>query len=291
MDEVTAVSRARQFMRRHNVEAAPIDVWGLAIAEGYEVRESNQLGDGEAGQTFVKAGKRFIVVNKNDHPYRRRFTILHEIAHHVLELPSKHGSHLKNSELERYRGRPAEEILCDVFAAECLVPWALIKPITQSMEFTAATIATLADRFEASKPCVASRFAGASSAPLAYVVAEDGTIKYPVCSPSLRDSGVWLLKDVPLPRASAATRAIASGHEFAVGDSDGSDWSNSDAAERFSVREEVINVPHWGQTLSLLTFEEDVPAPRRDERRSSEDDELLPELTGHLSWVKKVKRR
>ena len=79
--------------------------------------------------------------------------------------------------------------------------------------------------------------------------------------------------------------------ELAAGDSNGSDWSNSDAAERFSVREEVINMPHWRQSLSLLTFEEDVPASRRDERASTEDDERLPELTGHLSWEQLSKRR
>lgn len=291
MDEITAVTRARQFLRRHNVEDVPVNAWELAQAEGYEVRESDKLVDGEAGQTLVKAGRKFIVVNKNDHPYRRRFTIFHEIAHHVLGLPSKHGSHLTSSELERYRARPPEEILCDVFAAECLVPWAPIKSLTDKMEFTAATIAGLSDRFEASKPCVASRFASASSNLLAYVVAEDGIIKYQICSGPLRNTQIWLLKNVPLPRSSAAARAVASNQEYAVGDSDGSDWSNSDAAERFSVREEVINTPQWQQSLSLLTFEEDVPASRRDERRSTEDEELLPELTGYLSWDKAGKRR
>lgn len=291
MDEITAVTRARQFLRRHNVEGGPVDAWELAQAEGYEIRESDKLAEGEAGQTLVKAGRRFIVVNKHDHPYRRRFTIFHEMAHHVLELPSKHGSHLASSELERYRARPPEEILCDVFAAECLVPWSLIKPFADEMEFTASTIATLSHRFEASKPCVASRFAGASSNPLAYVVAEDGAIKYHVCSGSLRNAQIWVIKNVPLPRSSAAARAIASNQEFAVGDSDGLDWSNSDAAGRFSVHEEVINMPQWQQSLSLLTFEEDMPASRRDERGSAEDDELLPELTGYLSWDKVGKRR
>lgn len=94
-----------------------------------------------------------------------------------------------------------------------------------------------------------------------------------------------------MPRSSAAARAIASDQEFAVGDSDGPDWSNSDVAERFGVHEEVINMPQWQQSLSLLTFEEAVPTARRDERRSTEDEELLPELTGYLSWEKVGKRR
>ena len=46
-------------------------------------------------------------------------------------------------------------------------------------------------------------------------------------------------------------------------------------------------MPQWGQSLSLLTFEEDVPAPRATERRCAEDEDLLPELTGYLSWGKR----
>ena len=287
MDEIIAISRARQFLHRHQVERAPVDVPKLSQAEGFEVRESGQLGEGEAGQTLVKAGRRIIVVNKNDHPYRRRFTIFHEIAHYVLELPSVHGSHLMSNELERFSSRPPEEILCDIFAAECLVPWQLIEPLTEQFEYTAATIAELSQRFEASKPCIASRFASASTGTLAYVVAEDGLIKYPVCSGPLRGAQVWILKDVPLPRSSAAAQAIAIGREHTVSEMAGSDWSNSDAAERFSVREEAIYMPQWRQSLSLLTFEEDVPAPRDTERGLAEDNELLPELTGYLSWGKR----
>jgi hypothetical protein len=287
MDDITAIARARKFLRERGITTAPVDAWGLAQAEGFEVRESAKLADDEAGQTCVIGERRLIIVNKNDHPYRRRFTILHEVAHHVLALPSQHGSHLKSSELERYRSRPPEEILCDVFAAECLVPWTLIKPLSDEHEFTADAITSLSSQFEASKPCIASRFATASGAALAYVVAEDGIIKYPVCSSALRNAQIWMPKDVPLPRNSAAARAIATGNDHAVGETNGSDWSNSDAAERYSVREEAIYMPQWGQSLSLLTFEEDVPAPRATDRRSAEDEDLLPELTGYLAWGKR----
>ena len=78
MDENTAISRARQLLARHQVKSYPVDVLGIAQGEGYEVRESDKLGEDEAGQTFVRAGCRYIVVNKNNHPFRRRFTILHD---------------------------------------------------------------------------------------------------------------------------------------------------------------------------------------------------------------------
>jgi hypothetical protein len=41
------------------------------------------------------------------------------------------------------------------------------------------------------------------------------------------------------------------------------------------------------QTLSLLTFEEDVRAPQVISIRAEEDDELLSELTDYLSLARK----
>ena len=287
MDENTAISRARQLLARHQVKSYPVDALSIAQAQGYEVRESYKLADDEAGQTFVKAGQRFIVVNKNDHPFRRRFTILHEVAHHVLELPSAHGSHLPSDELERFRSRPPEEVLCDVFAAECLIPWNLIQPLTGEFDFTALTIMTLSQQFEASRLCVASRFACGSTVPLAYVVAEGGVIKYSVSSKALKDHRIFLRNGVALPSKSAAAQAIHVGKELAITDMEAADWSHSDAADRFSVHEEAIHLAAWEQTLSLLTFEEDMSAPPASSDQPEENDGLLSELTGHLSWNKR----
>ena len=212
--------------------------------------------------------------------------MLHELAHNALGLPSVHGATVPSDELERFRSRPPEEVLCDVFAAECLIPWQLIQPMTEEFDFSAGTVQTLSERFEASKLCVASRFARASALPLAYVVAEEGTIKYSVPSNALRESRVFLRTGVALPGRSAAAQAIRSGSDLVTADMEASEWSHSDAADRFSVHEEAIYHATWGQTLSLLTFEEDVQAPRNTPIQAEADDELLSELTGHLSWDK-----
>jgi hypothetical protein len=81
-------------------------------------------------------------------------------------------------------------------------------------------------------------------------------------------------------------QAIRSGSDLVTADMEASEWSHSDAADRFSVHEEAIYHATWGQTLSLLTFEEDVQAPRNTPIQAEADDELLSELTGHLSWDK-----
>lgn len=285
MDDLTAVSRARQLLTRLNIRSFPVDVLAIAADRGFKIHESNKLAKGEAGSTFVKNGSKIILLNSSDHPYRRRFTVLHEIAHHVLDLPSVHGEKLGSTELERYKGRPKEEVLCDIFAAECLVPWQLIQSLTDELDFTAATVRNLSDRFEASKPCVASRFAQTSRGLLAYVLAEEGVVRNVIPSKTLRERGVWI-NGVHLPHVSAAIRAARSEANTETADLDGSDWSSSDCASRFSCYEEAINLGVWGQTLSLLTFEE-IAGSTTGAPTTSEEDELLPELTGYLPWPKK----
>ena len=283
MDELSVVVRARRLIE--NVASAPVDVRALADTHEMVVRESADLEAGEAGRTWRVGGKTYIVVNKLDDPFRQRFTILHELAHHVLKLPSRHGETIPSSELERFVGRPLEEKLCDVFAAACLVPSHLIRPMTEVQEFSAATVRGLSDAFEASKPCVASSFVRSSSRPLAYVFAEAGRIQYVITSAALRAHRIYV-DTAKLPRNSAAGKALAQGSTTEIADLDGTDWSASDAANSFVVHEEAICLRGWKQTISLLTFEH-VGGPSKERDSQEEDDELLPELTGILPWPKR----
>ena len=137
-------------------------------------------------------------------------------------------------------------MLCDVFAAECLVPWHLIQPLAGDCDFSASTVMELSDLFEASKLCVASMFASASGAPVAYVVAEGGVIRYCVSSRASREAGIFLRTGVQLPGGSAAARAIRKESAMEV-HMEASDWSHSNAADRISVHEEAIYQPAWGR--------------------------------------------
>ncbi|MBL8297925.1 MAG: ImmA/IrrE family metallo-endopeptidase [Rhodanobacteraceae bacterium] len=282
MDELTAIGRARRLVA--GISSAPVDAYGLATAHGMEVKESDQLGEGEAGNTFRKGTKTIIVVNKNNHPFRRRFTVLHELAHHFLELPSKHGASIPSSDLERFVGRPPEEKMCDVFAAECLVPAHLIRPLTDS-PFSVKTVQRLSDDFEASRPCIASSFVRSCPNPIAYVFAENGRISNVLTSAALREHRVFI-QDGRLPSSSAAARALANDTSSENAELDGTDWSSSDAADQFVCTEEALHLRGWKQTLSFLTFER-VGSARHEVAEPDESEELLPELTGHLPWPKK----
>ncbi len=287
MDENVVISRARKLLKDAGINTAPVDVEALAVHLGFKVSRV-ELPDGEAGSTFERRGQRHIWVNEKDSLVRQRFTILHEIAHHVLELPSKHGETVPAGELERFTGRHQEEISCDIFAAECLVPWAMIQPLAEEKDFTLDHLAELADHFQASRSCIASRFAQASEGHLAFVVAEDGVVKYSIGSKALREARVWITKGIPLPQNSAAAKAQKAGISgLQEADIEGTDWRSSDDAHRFACYEQATYHAPTRQTQSILNFEElDQRPVSNDYRANHDDDDLLEELDGRPGWSK-----
>jgi Zn-dependent peptidase ImmA (M78 family) len=280
MDELVAIGRARKLVER--IMSPPVDVEALIAAHGMVFKESDRLEPGEAGNTVTKGGTTYIVVNKNDDPFRRRFTALHELAHNVLQLPSKHGSGVPSNELERFASRPQEERICDVFAAECLVPSHLVRPLVATSSFSMDFLLELSDKFQASKQCVASCYVRNSKDLVAYVYAEGGKVHHVLPSSALRDAKLFVDYGM-LPGESAAAIAISSKVRSAVAELDASDWSASDAALCYACYEEAVYVTTWDETHSLLTFEQ-VSKSDRSIVVDSDEDELLPEMTGHLSW-------
>ena len=283
MDELVAIGRARKLVQ--GIATPPIDVHALIAAHGLIFKESDRLEPGEAGNTVTKGGTTYIVVNKNDDPFRRRFTALHELAHNILELPSKHSSGVPANELERFAGRPPEEKICDVFAAECLVPAHLIQPLIANASFSVEVLVDLTKKFQASRQCIASSFVRNSKALVAYVYAESGVTQHVISSAALRNAGIFVQAGL-LPSSSAASKAMLTATESDVQELDASDWSSSDRAIHYGCYEEALFVPAWKQTHSLLTFEP-VASSLRNTEAGDDTDELLAELTGHLPWPKR----
>ncbi len=283
MDELIAMGRAHALVK--DIASAPVDAVGIAQGLGFEVKFAD-LPANQAGNTFPKAGRKIICINQNDDPYRQRFTMLHEVAHHVLDVPSKHGEILPSNELERFAGRPPEEKLCDAFAAACLVPLHLIRPLASSLSFTIETLRTLTEQFQASHRCIASSFVRASRELVAYVYAEDGSIQLALSSAAVRDAGIYIERGRKLPSGSAASKLLHNGSRFDTEDLDASDWSNSASADNYACYEEALHMAAWKQTLSLLTFEH-VGGLTEQSTDRDEDDERLPALTGQLPWPRK----
>ena len=151
MDEFPTILKARQFIRDAGNNSIPVDVERLAAAAEASIKFAYDLAEDESGQTTLFRSKHVIIVNGNHREERQRFTVLHEIAHVVLGLPSQHhGATLKTGVLLRYGQRPEEEVLCDVFAAECLLPYHPFASQVADTDISLDAVKSLAQEYKAS---------------------------------------------------------------------------------------------------------------------------------------------
>lgn len=286
MDEFTTVNRARTLVAKVNPAKLPVAVEAYAAQAGAAIRSQTDLGPDEPGWSFENNGKHFICVNADDRLERQRFTVCHELAHIVLGLPSDH----KGLPWWSYAKRPPDEISCDVFAAELLLPYGLFKPLAERATIGLSTIDDLAERFCASVMATGSRFAAVVSNPCAFVISEQGKVRYAARSASLRDAKAWIPPQMSLPATSVSERLRSGGRcdgpEEVGADIWFSDWDRSGM-----VFEEARHLKQWDQTLTLLWFEdEEIIPPKRGSSEETEDSGLK-ELDGILPWPGKKRRK
>lgn len=296
LDEHTVVLRARAFVKKTNPVAIPVSLDAYLKEAKAVRRQENDMAPDEAGSCFHGGdGTHYICVNANDRPERQRFTVCHEIAHIVLGLQSDHESQPWWS-----TKKPLAERLCDTFAAELILPAKLFQPIAEEVPVSFASVDALSSQFLASVTATGSHFADAISTPCAFVLSEQGKIRYASRSKALKNANAWIAPQVHLPCGSVSERARA-GQESAREQIDADAWF-SDWERGGVLLEEARHLSQWDQTLTLLWFEsEEVPSlrsTRRDDRygrddcnTSDEEGELLPELDGYPRWPSKRRRR
>lgn len=284
VDELTAVLRAHELVATVNPTTIPVSVEAYAAQMGATIRLESDLRRGESGWSFENRGKHYICVNANDPEERRRFTVCHEIAHIVLGLPSAS----KELPWWSYAKKSVNEIICDVFAAELLLPYRLFRPIADKEEIGFGAVSDLADRFMASLTATGSRFATVISAPCAFVLSEGGRVRYTSRSAALREANAWVLPRALLPRGSLSERVrtggVCDGPEEIDADLWFEEWGRGGV-----LLEEARYINRWDQTLTLLWFEDTgVPLPERGEEA---EDWGVKELDGVLPWPGKKRRK
>lgn len=101
----------------------PLDLNWLAEWFGVEI-EIRPLPKNVAGMYLRTEMGAHIILNSNDSPERQRWTTAHELAHHVLCIG-------RQSPEDAFRiktdNSAKDESLCDRFAAEILMPAALVR--------------------------------------------------------------------------------------------------------------------------------------------------------------------
>ena len=296
-DEFTATLRARAFVSRVNPTFVPVPMQPYLDEAGAVLRREQDLQPDEPGWSFSANGKLYISVNASDQEERQRFTICHEIAHSVLGVPSEHSTPPWSAK------RPPAERLCDSFAAKLLLPEALFQPLAEKSAVSLASVDALADRFLASTTATGSRYAEIVSAPCAFVISENGKIRYASRSKPLIDASAWIQPGTDVPRGTVSQRASAgetTPREEVPADVWLSDWERGG-----TLIEEARYLARWNRTLSLLWFEsEEVPRLTRNRHRprwevegreldepGDDEEDGLEELDGNLHWPGDKRRR
>ena len=288
MDEFPTVLKARRFIKDVGSTTVPASLEAYVEHVGAVIRRERDLEPDEPGFSFLGRGRHHICVNAKDSPERQRFSICHELAHIVLQLPSDHKAAMP---WWSYAGKPPNEILCDVFAAEVLLPYNLFRPLVAKSDFSLAAVDELAQHFAASNMATGSRFATFCPTPCAFVLSEEGKVRYTSRSMALRDVGAWIPTYLPLPEGSVAERirreGVCDGPEEVPAEIWFSHWDRGGV-----LLEDARHLTQWDQTVALLWFEdEEVPPLEKDHRRREEAEFGLAELDGILPWPDKRRRR
>ena len=123
---------ARQLRREaYNVNGKmrlPIDVFAIAKRVGIRV-EPTPLRKDVAGFIIKEADEEAptIYVNAGDGPQRQRFTVAHELGHFMVHRDDPEIAYVDNRDELASLGTDPLERRCNAFAAELLMPEALVK--------------------------------------------------------------------------------------------------------------------------------------------------------------------
>lgn len=134
--------RAEGLLREHDAWYVPVDPIKLARAHGIRVYNATFDDDSISGILARRGPNITMLINANDHAFRKRFTIAHELGHYVLDHYTDEADHT-DQHIDLYRtggepvlsteapaGRPAsrpEEVQANLFASALLTPAELVR--------------------------------------------------------------------------------------------------------------------------------------------------------------------
>lgn len=288
MQDLDVLMQARAFMECVDLSNIRDDL-GPYLAKANARVRLEDMPRGESGNVAEINGRTVITVNKNETEERQRFSVCHEIAHKVLGLPSSH----QQVPSWGYAKRDENEIACDVFAVELLMPREQFQAVLCDSEPSLETVEKLRAAFNTSYPATASRLARLTNSPCAFVTMEMGRVKYASMSTRLRALGARIAFQSPIPDGSVACHLRGIGStSFEEGYVEQDVWFE-DWPKGLELIELARHHPSSDTTLSLIWFSEDDAPTFEVDRfgRRIADDEGLPELTGELPWPGRRRRK
>jgi Zn-dependent peptidase ImmA (M78 family) len=116
--------------------AAPVDLQGMARELGLSVNMDAELSQEVSGRIVRSdsgAAGYHIDVNAAHSPYRKRFTLAHEIAHYLLHRDLI-GNGIEDSGLYRSRLSDSIEIQANKLAAKMLMPAEVVREVYRAVK-------------------------------------------------------------------------------------------------------------------------------------------------------------
>lgn len=291
IDELAIRLRARQFMAGLDLSNIDKDLTVYTRKVNAKLT-TEEMSPGESGYTLTRRdGKSSIVVNELERRERQRFSACHEVGHLVLGLASNH----QETPAWSYAKRDDNEIACDIFASELLMPFDAFKRDVDQDQPSFELVERLRAKYVVSFAACASRLAAVTDYPCAFVFMSATVVRYASRSKALRDLNAWVEMRSPIPPGSVAHRLVQeaewSGENSRVSqDVWFRDWPNG-----YDLTELAKHDPVFEETFSLLWFEPDSgpdePVRAWSGSVTKEDDDGLQELDGVLSFKKKTKKR
>lgn len=163
----SARAQADLLIKQFRCTTPPVDVEHLANGLGLSVIRAN-LGEDVSGMLVTNRGVSFVCVHDKHPRVRQRFTIAHEIGHHVLGHQFTTGDHvhIDRGNFISQRGPRAAtgldpiEIEANQFAATLLMPTLFIRNEVAQLEANHSLdwhVETLAKRFAVSEQAMTIR--------------------------------------------------------------------------------------------------------------------------------------
>lgn len=290
IDELSIRTKARQFMAGLDLSRIDEDL-SVYVEKVNAKLSTEEMGEGESGYTLTRrSGKSSIVVNDLERQERQRFSACHEVAHLVLGLASNH----QETPSWSYAKRDENEIACDIFASELLMPFDAFKRDVDQEEPSFELVERLRAKYVVSFAACASRLAAVTDYPCAFVFMNSVVVRYASRSMALRELNAWVEMRAPIPAGSVAARLIGEGEWSGEDSSISQDVWFRDWPKGYDLVELAKHYPEFEETFSLLWFEQDSGPEEPVQNWSgtpTQEDDGLRALDGVLSFHKRSKKK
>lgn len=254
---------AGEVLEAHGCVTAPVDIIGIAEAEGIELA-SGEYGDEFSGRIEYHAdlGK-FILFHPDlalsRYPNRVRFSIGHELGHYFLELH-------RESLLTGVAHNSTTDFICDEvlereadeFAAALLIPHFALKAKMAKRSFmTLAEVLKLADDWQSSATSAAIRYAKFTREACIVILSENGKVLFWVPSEEAAALGFkFVVRDRHAP-VGVPTALVAAGNLLQLdikGGGVSSELWFPDRYRQTDLWEEACRLGGTGRVLTMLSL-------------------------------------